>query len=57
MRAFHRYILTPLLVAATAFSIAGPAHFAAGSAHSGIKIVSNPCPNGTNWDVVIQGCA
>ncbi len=56
MRAVSRYILAPLLVALTAFSIAGPAHLAAASAHPGPKIISNSCPYGTNWDVLTQGC-
>lgn len=56
MRTPLRYILAPLLVAATAFSITGTAHLTAASAHPGIKIVSSACPYGTNWDVVIQAC-
>jgi hypothetical protein len=56
MRALCRYFLAPLLIAVTAFSIAGPARLAAASTHPGIRVVSNACPDGTNWDVVTQAC-
>jgi hypothetical protein len=57
MRALCRYFLAPLLLAIAAFSVTGPAQFAATSAHPGIRVVSNACPDGTNWDGVTQSCS
>jgi hypothetical protein len=56
MRALCRYFLAPLLLAVTAFSITGPAHLAAASAHPGIRVVSSACTDGTNWDGVTRSC-
>jgi hypothetical protein len=56
MRALRRYFLAPMLLAVTAFSVTGPAHLAAASAHPGIKAVSSICPAGTNWDAVTLRC-
>jgi hypothetical protein len=56
MRALCRYFLTPLLLAVTAFSIGGPAHFAAASAHPAIRVISHACPAGTNWDATTRSC-
>ncbi|HEY2578785.1 MAG TPA: hypothetical protein VGI74_20970 [Streptosporangiaceae bacterium] len=57
MRAFRRYLLAPLVLAAALFSVAGPAyHAAAASPHRTISSADPICPYGTNWEVQTQSC-
>jgi hypothetical protein len=57
MPAIKRYVLAPMVVAAAAFVAVPVAHVAASSAaHPRISLAGPICPQGTNWDNILQTC-
>lgn len=57
MRAPWRRFLAPVVLAAAALSVAAPAQFAvAATVHPMVKVHPLACPQGTNWDNVLQSC-
>jgi len=57
MHAIKRFVLAPTVVAAAAFVAVPMAHLAAyPAAHPRISLAGPICPQGTNWDNIIQTC-
>lgn len=57
MRAFRRYFLASLILAAALFSAGGAAYHAATATPHHTTISADPvCPYGTNWEVQTQSC-
>jgi hypothetical protein len=53
MRAFRRVFAAPLIIAAATLP-AIPVH--AAPAHHSVAFAPRACPNGTNWDNILQRC-
>ena len=57
MHAIKRYVLAPMVVAAAAFVAVPAAHVVANSsAQPRISVADPICPQGTNWDNILQVC-
>ncbi len=57
MRALPRRLLVLLAMAAAVFTASVPAQSAAAATtHPGVKHIAQDCPEGTNWDNIIQSC-
>lgn len=56
MRALRRAFLAPLMIAAATLSATGPAHHFGAPRHPSVAFAPRACPEGTNWDHILNRC-